>query len=188
MIGALSLLLNRSRLARRLHRETMTDPLTGLSNRRALFALHGQKPLAANTAVVMFDLDHFKSVNDRFGHAAGDQVLERFAATLRRYARQSDMTVRVGGEEFVMILPEITVEMARLVAEDVRTAFAFACAFAAIADVRGEHHCTVSAGVAVSGGQGQSFDEVLHSGDEALYTAKQNGRNRVALTALRLAS
>jgi diguanylate cyclase (GGDEF)-like protein len=184
MIGTLSLVLNQSRLAGRLRRETLTDPLTGLSNRRALFALHGRKALAPDTAVVIFDLDHFKSVNDRFGHAVGDRVLERFAATLQRFARPSDTTVRLGGEEFVLILPEISVEMARLVAEDVRAAFGAV----AIVDANGEHHCTVSAGLAVTGDHEQSLDAVLHSADEALYTAKKSGRNRVALTALKLAS
>lgn len=184
MIGTLSLLLNQSRLARRLQHETMTDPLTGLSNRRALFALHGRKPLAPDTAVVIFDLDHFKLVNDRFGHAVGDRVLERFAATLRRFARPSDMTVRLGGEEFVLILPRVSVETARQIAEDVRTAFAAD----ATVDARGECQCTVSAGLAVTRDHGQSLDDALRSADEALYSAKQNGRNRVASTALKLAS
>ena len=110
-------------------------------------------------------------------------MLTQFATTLQRLARLKDAAVRLGGDEFVMILPNVTVEMARLVAEGVRADFT---AGAAHFD-RGEL-CTVSAGVAVAGEGGQSLDDVLHLADEALYLAKRSGRDRVALTALKLAS
>ena len=81
-IGALSLALNQGRIARHHQLEAQTDALTGLLNRRALFDLHGKTPIGAFTAVVVFDLDGFKAINDQYGHAAGDEVLKVFAAEL----------------------------------------------------------------------------------------------------------
>jgi diguanylate cyclase (GGDEF)-like protein len=103
-IGALSLALNQGRLARHHRRDALTDPLTGLLNRRALFDMHGNVPVGAFTAVVVFDLDNFKAINDEFGHAAGDEVLRVFAAELAGNLRQTDVAARMGGEEFALVL------------------------------------------------------------------------------------
>jgi diguanylate cyclase (GGDEF)-like protein len=182
-VGALSLALNQARLARRHRHEAITDSLTGLLNRRALFEIHGDKLVAPHTAVIVFDLDQFKTINDRFGHAVGDEVLIRFAGTMRQFARATDTVVRLGGEEFAIVLPRATPEMARLLAEGIRTLFASEL----IATGRGEFRCTVSAGVAMAGPGRPSFEEVLRRADDALYLAKRQGRNRVGSAELKLA-
>ncbi len=182
-IGALSLALNQARLARRHRQEAITDSLTGLLNRRALFEFHGDKVVPPNTAVIVFDLDQFKAINDRFGHAVGDAVLVRFARTMRQFARASDTAVRLGGEEFALIMPRATAEMARLLAEGIRTLFASET----IVSGRNEFHCTVSAGVAIAGRGGASFDEIFRLADDALYLAKREGRNRVGSAEYKLA-
>ena len=182
-IGALSLALNQARLARRHRQEAITDSLTGLLNRRALFEIHGDKVVPPNTAVIVFDLDQFKAINDRYGHAVGDAVLVRFARTMRQFARASDTAVRLGGEEFALIMPRATAEMARLLAEGIRTLFASET----IVSGRNEFRCTVSAGVAIAGQGGASFDEIFRLADDALYLAKREGRNRVGSAEYKLA-
>jgi len=107
-IGALSLSLNQSRLASRHRRDAQTDALTGLLNRRALFERHGEADLPERTAVILFDLDQFKSINDRHGHAVGDAVLRRFTAALTENMRPIDTGARMGGEEFAAVLPRLT--------------------------------------------------------------------------------
>jgi diguanylate cyclase (GGDEF)-like protein len=134
--------------------------------------------------VIVFDLDDFKSVNDRYGHAAGDQVLMRFAETLRESVRDGDSAARVGGEEFAVVLPRVNLALANLIAERVRVAFGRETLGAGQAEFR----CTVSAGVAFAQDDDQSFDTVLRDADGALYMAKRAGRNRVVSPALRLAS
>jgi diguanylate cyclase (GGDEF)-like protein len=183
-IGALSLALNQWRAARVHRRDSLTDVQTGLLNRRALFDVYGGGPLAKHTAVIVFDLDDFKSVNDRYGHAAGDQVLMRFAETLRESVRDGDAAARVGGEEFAVVLPRVNLALANLIAERVRVAFGRETLGAGQAEFR----CTVSAGVAFAQDDDQSFDKVLRDADGALYMAKRAGRNRVVSPALRLAS
>jgi diguanylate cyclase (GGDEF)-like protein len=183
-IGALSLALSQWRAAHLHRRDSLTDAQTGLLNRRALFDAFGGAPLAAQTAVIVFDLDDFKSVNDRYGHAAGDQVLMRFAGTLRESVRDGDAAARVGGEEFAVVLPRVNLALANLIAERVRVAFGREM----IVTGEGELRCTVSAGVAFAPDDRQSFDAVLRDADEALYMAKRGGRNRVVSPALRLAS
>ncbi|RUU49581.1 GGDEF domain-containing protein, partial [Mesorhizobium sp. M2C.T.Ca.TU.009.01.2.1] len=119
-IGALSLALNQGRHARHHQREAQTDALTGLLNRRALFDLHGKAPVSAFTAVVVFDLDGFKAINDQFGHAAGDEVLKVFAQVLSTDLRPNDSVARMGGEEFAMVLRRTLPETAEATAERVR--------------------------------------------------------------------
>jgi GGDEF domain-containing protein len=102
-IGALSLALNQGRLAQHHRRDALTDPLTGLLNRRALFDLHGHAPVGAFMAVVVFDLDGFKAINDEFGHATGDAVLKVFAEELAANLQPTDVAARMGGEEFAPV-------------------------------------------------------------------------------------
>jgi diguanylate cyclase (GGDEF)-like protein len=174
-IGALSLALNQGRLARHHQREAQTDALTGLLNRRALFDLHGKTAVGAFTAVVVFDLDGFKAVNDQFGHAAGDEVLKVFAEVLSTDLRPSDSVARMGGEEFAMVLRRTLPETAEATAERVRSAFAART----VETESGPLRCTVSAGFAFGSADGMSFDKVLSAADKALYAAKRGGRNRV---------
>ena len=182
-IGALSLALNQGRLARHHRRNALTDPLTGLLNRRALFDLHGNVPVGAFTAVVVFDLDSFKAVNDEFGHAAGDEVLKVFAGELAGNLRPTDVAARMGGEEFALVLKRTLPETVEATAEAIRAAFA---AYR-IETEAGALTCTVSAGFAFGTKEGLSFDKVLSAADKALYAAKRGGRNRVTASALRRA-
>ncbi|UVD57133.1 GGDEF domain-containing protein [Rhizobium sp. Pop5] len=176
-IGALSLALHQWRLAARHRLEAITDPLTGLLNRRALFDEHGTRPMGTTTAVILFDIDHFKSVNDRFGHAAGDRVLKVFAGELAAHCRNGDTAARLGGEEFALVLKEIMPGRAELAAERIRRAF----------ESREIHiddevlKCTVSVGVAPGRSKSWDFDAMLSAADKALYAAKRAGRNRVEL-------
>ncbi|QKK31757.1 GGDEF domain-containing protein [Rhizobium indicum] len=176
-IGALSLALHQWRLAARHRLDATTDPLTGLLNRRALFDQYGTRPMGTTTAVIVFDIDHFKSVNDRFGHATGDRVLNVFAGELSAHCRTGDTAARLGGEEFVLVLKEIMPGRAELTAERIRRAF----------EAREIHiddevlTCTVSVGVAPGRSKNLDFDTMLSAADKALYVAKRAGRNRVEL-------
>lgn len=182
-IGALSLALNQSRLARSHRQDALTDPLTGLMNRRALFTNVGAEPIDRFTGVLLFDLDHFKLVNDRYGHATGDEVLRRFALVMRQCLRTTDIAARLGGEEFAAILPRSTAERAHQVAERVRKSLADLVVETDLGDMQ----CTVSVGIAFPTGEGRTFEQVLGDADKALYRAKNGGRNRVATASLRLA-
>lgn len=181
-VGAISLALNQSRLARSHHREARTDALTGLLNRRALFDMYRERDLPPFTSVVVFDLDGFKTINDGHGHAIGDTVLQRFASAVRASIRDTDPAARLGGEEFALILPRSDADSALQAAERIRRAFAEEAIETAGEMLRS----TVSAGVATAGVEGQPFEEVLRNADAALYAAKRDGRNRVVAEPLRL--
>ncbi|ODT77758.1 MAG: hypothetical protein ABS76_25990 [Pelagibacterium sp. SCN 64-44] len=180
-IGAITLTLHHARAARHHRIEANTDELTGVLNRRALFSRFRETDTVAGLAVLMFDLDHFKRINDRLGHAQGDLVLQKFADILRTHLRDTDIIARLGGEEFCVIMPGLDRDAARQAAEEVRQAFA------ALAIAIGERDeiATVSAGLA-TGGIDESFSSVLRRADTALYKAKSAGRNQVHLAALRL--
>lgn len=172
--GALSLALDQTRVARRHRQEAMTDQLTGLLNRRALFDRFGRASLVG-AAVVLVDLDHFKSINDTHGHEAGDLVLREFADLVRNLVRREDSAARIGGEEFVLLLAASSNERAREVAERLRMAFAARMTELAGISVR----ATVSVGVALVDERG--FEVALAEADAALYRAKDLGRDRVEL-------
>lgn len=156
------------------------DELTGLDNRRAFFSRglnhfrHASRH-GCPVAVIMFDLDYFKQINDTYGHFVGDKVLLTVARTLKPLVRDSDILGRLGGEEFALILPETGLDEARMVAERLR---------AAVAGLRIEHgttviRCTSSFGVAACEDGSLDLDELLGEADDALYLAKHGGRNRV---------
>ena len=156
-----------------------TDALTGLLNRRAfmeharnLCALHGRRH--EPVTLLMFDLDKFKSINDTYGHAVGDDVLRVFAQVAGSSMRTTDIVARLGGEEFAAILPG-DIEVARKVAERVRANFEVA------GKVVSEHPIggTVSIGAATSHAPVTDVDALINRADEALYKAKHNGRNRM---------
>ena len=181
--GALALTLNQMRKTQLHRRLAMIDPLTELLNRRAVFDLTTGNQLADRTAVVMFDIDHFKAINDRFGHAAGDAVLRRFADILRENMRRDDHAARLGGEEFCLILADVDAHAAYDVADRVRIAFARSSVLPKTAPAP-----TVSAGVGVSRAPDESFETLLRQADDALYSAKAAGRDCVQGPSLRLAA
>ncbi|WEK05238.1 MAG: GGDEF domain-containing protein [Candidatus Devosia phytovorans] len=180
-IGAITLTLHHSRAARKHRHEANTDSLTGLLNRRALFDRFENLDLPAGTAVLMFDIDHFKQINDRFGHAGGDSVIRHFGAILHNNMRSDDAVARIGGEEFCAILEPMLVEQAKQIAERIRADFEQTPTRRAMESIP----ATVSVGVAVSG-EGENFSSVLNRADDALYRAKGSGRNQVTTATLRL--
>ena len=168
-----------TQLVRSLSEAALTDTLTGLRNRLALDqelgaeverALRADQPLS----VVIGDLDHFKTVNDRLGHRAGDEALVRVGAILEHHRRAADSIARTGGEEFTILLPGATEHEAYLVSERLRAAVEreFADDPAAL---------TFSFGVATYPAHGRSADAVLEAADQALYAAKALGRNRCVI-------
>jgi len=173
-IGALALTVNQHRATTAERRRALTDSLTGLMNRRALFDWAETLPVADGTAVVMLDLDNFKAINDSFGHARGDDVLVRFSDIIRAALRPEDRAARLGGEEFCLVFQGLTPAAASAVAERIRGALE---ATAPLAPAFGPP--TVSAGVAIAFGGDDTFDTLLRRADTALYEAKQDGRNRV---------
>ncbi|RYD46728.1 MAG: GGDEF domain-containing protein, partial [Sphingomonadales bacterium] len=175
-IGALSLALNQARVARQHREEANTDPLTGLLNRRAIFERFGAVPAGADTAALIFDLDHFKAINDKHGHAAGDEALRRFAHVVRQFEPNGAAAARIGGEEFLLVLTGTDLKQALAVAESIRSGFAHEI----LQGPQGGFRATVSAGLAMGAGGVDSFDNFLRRADDALYAAKHGGRNRVA--------
>lgn len=154
--------------------EVMTDPLTGLCNRRGFDMLTRRNRDEMSQGVIAIDIDHFKKVNDTYGHGAGDAVLVTLAALLRQTCRTHDVISRTGGEEFVVWLPHTTLSAAAETAERIRravsdTSFPFA------------GKVTVSAGVASMNNCDSGLDEMLRNADRALYEAKGAGRNVVVL-------
>jgi diguanylate cyclase (GGDEF)-like protein/PAS domain S-box-containing protein len=163
--------------------DALTDPLTGLYNRRGLEgrseAVHFRPGGAQLTQVwIMADIDHFKRVNDTYGHEAGDEVLKAVAEALRATARGADIVARFGGEEFVLVLPDTAADLAARIAERLRLAIE-----ALSTDVGGQViRVTASFGVAQRAAQ-ESQLEVLERADAALYSSKKEGRNRVTISA-----
>ncbi len=179
VVSAIRDITHRKAHEERLARAALTDALTGLINRRGLDEELASR-LAAGGAgcVALFDLDHFKQVNDSFGHAAGDEVLRRFAALARSSVRDQDVVARLGGEEFAVVLPDATIDQARLVCDRVRRAIGAARVRVEDATIT----VTVSGGVAPYRDR-QRVEEVLRAADRALYRAKNAGRDRLALAA-----
>jgi two-component system, cell cycle response regulator len=155
----------------------VTDPLTGLRNRRYVLRHLDGLLRSHGAGLVMLDLDRFKPINDTHGHAAGDAVLREVAERLRAGLRASDVVARWGGEEFLVVLTGAPAEYALLVAERLREAVAEPVEWPG-----GPLLCTASAGVAVVA-QGSAPEDAIAAADAALYEAKSEGRNRVRLNA-----
>ncbi|HEX6177614.1 MAG TPA: diguanylate cyclase, partial [Thermoanaerobaculia bacterium] len=156
---------------------SLTDDLTGLRNRRALDAefnvrFETSRRYRRPLSIALVDVDHFKSINDAFGHQTGDAVLREVAGRLRRGTRLTDFASRIGGEEFCVVLPETALFEALQFGEKIRAAVA-------ATPVDG-HAVTVSVGIASSPDSlFASIDEMMFAADQALYRAKRGGRNRV---------
>lgn len=168
------------RLERELYQQAAVDVLTGLANRRSFLSQLGRAFAQARRqgqplSLLYLDLDHFKLVNDRYGHAAGDEVLKTFARVVAQQVRAADLVGRLGGEEFAVLLPDADDAQATEVAERVRQAVAACQIDTGAATVR----VTVSIGLASLQPQHDAPDRLLEDADGALYAAKQHGRNRV---------
>ncbi|HEX6708352.1 MAG TPA: GGDEF domain-containing protein [Albitalea sp.] len=159
--------------------QARTDPLTGALNREGLrdFLMkqwQGEIPVGPALSLVFADLDHFKRINDVHGHAVGDEVLQRFVLLVQREIRVSDRLVRWGGEEFLVVCPQTTVDGARLLAEKLR---------ASVAGGGWPHGIAVTCSFGVAAhDDGEDFGSLLRRADAALYAAKARGRNQVALS------
>jgi len=157
-----------------------TDSLTGCANRRE-FEARGMAEVArakrsgVPLSFVVIDLDHFKQINDRHGHRAGDETLRTFVDLVKRTLRPSDIVGRIGGEEFALILPDATIEGAAMAAERLRQLIENE-----VVTLAGTHlRFTVSLGVAQYGRDGDTYESVIETADSRMYRAKQLGRNRV---------
>jgi diguanylate cyclase (GGDEF)-like protein len=164
-------------------RASMMDPLTGVANRRAFFAL-GRRLVRRGildrrpAALMIFDIDHFKEINDSFGHQAGDEVLRMFCSVATSALRPTDLFARLGGEEFACIVPHSSLDSATRIAERIRREFE-----ATPLDVNADPlNATVSVGVTVAGGRDPDLSRLMTEADQALYRAKEGGRNRVEIT------
>jgi len=159
----------------------MQDSLTGLLNRRAIEEhAHTELSLAKRKgqplSVILLDIDHFKDINDKYGHPTGDNVLRQLAETLPKNLRQYDRIGRWGGEEFIVILPDTEITKAMAVAERMRTT----TAETEFSIENGKHQSVqISLGVTCTSGNYASLEELVDTADLALYKAKQTGRNRV---------
>ncbi|MFO7916664.1 MAG: GGDEF domain-containing protein [Anaerolineae bacterium] len=161
---------------------SITDPLTGLYNRRGFFKagrseMERARRYGHTLSAIIFDLDHFKQVNDTYGHATGDRVLEEMAARCESTLRKVDIFGRYGGEEFAVLLPETALEKAKAVAERLRHA-----AIRPIETEEGELTVTISLGVAATRNDTTQLEDLLRRADGALYEAKASGRNRTCLS------
>lgn len=173
-----------SSLHEQLQEQALRDPLTGLYNRRYLDEFFSRELSRAqreqtSLALALIDLDHFKQLNDEYGHLAGDDVLKGVAQHLLDNLRASDAVFRIGGEEFLLVLPGVDAAEARKCLESICQGLAGS----PLPTRSGERTVTLSAGLALWPEQGRALDELLHAADVALYAAKRAGRNRVQVCA-----
>ena len=171
--------IERARLFEEVHRLAITDPLTGAYNRRYFLDQAAQECQRAQryrhpVSLIMMDLDHFKQINDSFGHTAGDQVLRFVIAACQENLRAADLLARFGGEEFIILLPETPLEQAHLIAERIRLSIVPA----QVITSEGPVQVRVSLGVASSDDLCPSIEDLIKRADQALYQAKALGRNR----------
>ncbi|MEN5424804.1 GGDEF domain-containing protein [Stenotrophomonas pennii] len=180
LASALMVTMSKERAAQQLYEASIRDPLSNLYNRRFLEDRkaawqRGDRSTGRSRALIYFDIDHFKRINDRFGHAIGDQVIVLAARVAEDSLRKKDWVFRLGGEEFLCVLPDVDHAGAVEAAERLRAAFEQA------ARTVGEEpvNATLSAGVAAGISGNPDFDALLAVADDHLYAAKQGGRNRV---------
>ncbi|MBB3190310.1 diguanylate cyclase [Halomonas cerina] len=179
-VGAVMLMLLRLHQQREAMRhQSRVDALTGLANRRRLqeaaeeaFARRQRHP--SPLGLILLDLDHFKTINDAYGHPVGDGVLASFAATLQHQVRRGDIVARMGGEEFAILMPESDLEAGRLLAERIR----LATRAMRLSGQAAGHRLTVSIGVAEAWDD-EGFDGLYRRADQGLYHAKARGRDRI---------
>jgi diguanylate cyclase (GGDEF)-like protein/PAS domain S-box-containing protein len=172
--------MENAQLFEQAHYLSVTDSLTELMNRRHFFEaakieLERTRRYHRALSVMMIDIDHFKTINDAYGHAAGDLALREVAARIKRSVRTADIVARYGGEEFIVLMPETTLQEACQVAERVRKSVSDD----PIDDNSVEVWATLSIGVAEMDGQNSDIDRIIKYADQALYAAKAAGRNRV---------
>jgi diguanylate cyclase (GGDEF)-like protein len=172
----------RKQIEQELRRMAVTDPLTGAFNRRQFLQrareeMDRSRRYQTALTLLMIDIDHFKAVNDSFGHDAGDAVLKCMVAECKSLLRGSDIFCRLGGEEFAAILTHTSPEQGRLVAERLRQALKAL----QVDTANGPVHFTVSIGVASMVTEAAPLDGIMKKADEALYAAKQEGRDRVVM-------
>jgi diguanylate cyclase (GGDEF)-like protein len=185
LLSVLLVSLSKERLELDQRTKAQTDPLTGALNRRA-FIGRGERLLqrhaheGAPLCLVLLDLDHFKSLNDRFGHSGGDDVLMHFVGLLNACIRPTDFLFRIGGEEFCCLLPYTTTEQAHRVAERIRHQFEMTTVPIAGSPVK----ATASLGIASTEAFGYELDTLMRRADMAVYAAKRSGRNRVMVANL----
>ncbi|UCA46390.1 GGDEF domain-containing protein [Pseudochrobactrum sp. XF203] len=178
--GAFAISMAYERGISELKQMALLDPLTGLYNRRAFeLTLAERDPADGSLALILLDIDHFKRINDQFGHAAGDIALQRFANILMMIFRKKDFIARIGGEEFAVLLPDTTMNEAYEFAERVRKT----AENDAFEHSDGIVRLTISAGVCQAATDVTSFSDMTQKADISLYIAKNNGRNRVEIFA-----
>lgn len=154
------------------------DELTGLNNRRVFFErgrhiFELAKRSGHPVSVIMMDIDHFKMINDKYGHSVGDKVLQAVAEPLQRIVREIDIVARIGGEEFAFVLPETRLEDATIMAERLRAEIEN------LVVTNNGHKITASFGLVTCEDGNKDVDTLLANADEALYIAKRNGRNQI---------
>ena len=175
-------LIEIEQLQMELREQALHDPLTGLYNRRFLNATTEREIARAKrengqVSVIISDIDHFKQINDTYGHQTGDQFLVEMAGVMKTCARSSDIVCRYGGEEFLLVLPGSTMDSARKRAEEIRQK----CAEVIIQHEGKDLAVTLSFGVATYPDHGQEAEEIIIKADKALYRSKHNGRNQVTI-------
>lgn len=180
LANQLAVSLSNARAVRQLEELATTDGLTGCLNKRAFLDQLGQKLMAAQRfgrklSLIVTDLDHFKGVNDTYGHAAGDRVLQELGRVLKTVKRETDLVARFGGEEFCVLCEETDARGAELLAERVREELAGT----ELQTELGALRVTASLGVATFPDHANTAEELFAQGDKALYAAKHQGRNRV---------
>jgi diguanylate cyclase (GGDEF)-like protein len=165
-----------------LRTQSLSDPLTGLHNRRYLNETLGHELVRTERehtplSIIVADIDHFKMINDTYGHQFGDTVLVAIARLLKKYVRGSDIACRYGGEEFLLVLHNTTGDNAAKRAEEIRQASAALC----IQHEHGTVMITISFGIATYPDHGNNVESLISKADQALYQAKRAGRNQVTI-------
>lgn len=183
LVGTILDITERKALELKLADQAEHDPLTGLLNRRAILAhldklYTDRRQVSLPLCLMMCDVDHFKSINDRHGHAVGDEVLQQVAHVLRSNLRDGDQVGRIGGEEFLVVLGSTDMDDARQVADRLRQLVA---QMDVAHDDRASLAVTISIGLAQSLRQDEDWAEVITRADEGLYVAKRTGRDRVVV-------